>query len=121
MDYDATDPDTDTPTFSCNRMDLFIDFNTTTGKGNWTATANIYYIDFGVSDGYGSTSNYTMTLRELSIKNGLIAEVKLIMSETTLGLKSINMGNYLVYAFILIGILLIILLIRILNNCIYRG
>ena len=121
VDYDATDPDTDTPTFSCNRMDLFIDFNTTTGKGNWTATANIYYIDFGVSDGYGSTSNYTMTLRELSIKNGLIAEVKLIMSETTLGLKSINMGNYLVYAFILIGILLIILLIRILNNCIYRG
>ncbi|RLG23501.1 hypothetical protein DRN76_05270, partial [Methanosarcinales archaeon] len=31
VDYDATDPDGDTPVFSCNRTDLFTDFNATTG------------------------------------------------------------------------------------------
>jgi hypothetical protein len=62
VDYDATDADSDTPTFSCNRTDLFTDFSTTTGKGNWTAVAGTYYVDFGVSDGYGSTDNYTMTI-----------------------------------------------------------
>jgi hypothetical protein len=121
VDYDATDADSDTATFSCDRIDLFTDFDTTTGKGNWTATANIYYVDFGVSDGYGSTSNYTMTLTESSVKVTLLDELKLIMSEITSGLKSVSMGNYLVYAFILIGILFIILLIQLLNNCIYRG
>jgi hypothetical protein len=121
VDYDATDIDSDTATFSCDRTDLFTDFDTSTGTGNWTATANIYYVDFGVSDGYGSISNYTMTLTESSVEITLLDELKLIMSEMTSGLKSINMGDYLVYAFILIGILLIILLIQILNNCIYRG
>ena len=119
VDYDATDADSDTATFSCNRIDLFTDFDTSAGKGNWTATANIYYVDFGVSDGYGSISNYTMTLTELSFEITLLDELGLIMSEITSELKGINMGNYLVYAFILIGILLIIFLIRILNNCIY--
>ena len=62
VDYDATDPDGDTPIFSCNRTDLFTDFNTTTGQGNWTSVGGTYYVDFGVSDGYGSTDNYTMTI-----------------------------------------------------------
>jgi len=62
VDYNATDADSDTPTFSCNRVDLFTDFSTSTGKGNWTATAGTYYVDFGVSDGYGNTDNYTMTI-----------------------------------------------------------
>jgi parallel beta-helix repeat protein len=62
VDYDATDADSDTPTFSCNRTGLFTDFNTSTGQGNWTAVAGTYYVDFGVSDGYGSTDNYTMTI-----------------------------------------------------------
>ena len=62
VDYDATDPDGDTPTFSCNRTDLFADFSTSTGKGNWTSTEGTYYVDFGVSDAYGSTDNYTMTI-----------------------------------------------------------
>jgi hypothetical protein len=62
VDYDATDPDGDTPTFSCNRTDLFTDFSTSTGKGNWTAVSGTYYVDFGVSDGYGSTNNYTMAI-----------------------------------------------------------
>jgi hypothetical protein len=50
----------------------------------------------------------------------LINETKLIMSEITQGIKGINMGNYLVYAFIFIGILLIILGIQIITNNIYR-
>ena len=65
VDYDATDTDSDTPTFSCNRTDLFTDFITSAGTGNWTtgfADAGTYYVDFGVSDGYGSTDNYTMTI-----------------------------------------------------------
>jgi lysophospholipase L1-like esterase len=62
VDYDATDADSDTPAFSYNRTDLFTDFSTSTGKGNWTAAAGTYYVDFGVSDGWGSTSNYTMTI-----------------------------------------------------------
>jgi hypothetical protein len=121
VDYDATDIDSDTATFSCDRIDLFTDFDTSTGTGNWTATANIYYVDFGVSDGYGSISNYTMTLTESSVEITLLDETKLIMSEITAGLKGVNMSNYLVYAFILIGILLIILGIQIIINNIYRG
>jgi len=65
VDYDATDSDSDTPTFSCNRTDLFTDFSTSTGIGNWLTTitsSGVYSVDFGVSDGYGSTSNYTMTI-----------------------------------------------------------
>ena len=64
VDYDASDLDTtDTPTFSCNRTtDLFTDFDTVTGEGNWTAVAGTYYVDFGVSDGWGSIDNYTMTI-----------------------------------------------------------
>jgi lysophospholipase L1-like esterase len=62
VDYDATDADSDTPTFSCNRTDLFADFNTSTGRGNWTAASGTYVVDFGVSDGYDSTDNYTMTI-----------------------------------------------------------
>jgi len=70
VDYDATDPDSDTPTFSCNRIDLFTDFNTSTGIGNWTtdlSDTGIYYVDFGVSDGYGSSDNYTMEITVLDV------------------------------------------------------
>ena len=63
VDYDAADPDDDTPVFSCNRTDLFTDFNATTGQGNWTPPTNdTWYINFGVSDGWSSTDNYTMTI-----------------------------------------------------------
>jgi len=63
VDYDASDLDSDTPTFSCNRTDLFADFDTANGTGNWTTAANgTFKINFGVSDGWGSTNNYTMTV-----------------------------------------------------------
>ena len=65
IDYDSNDLDSDTPIYTCNRTDLFTDFNIASGEGNWTPTytqAGTYYIDMGVYDGYGSTDNYTMTI-----------------------------------------------------------
>lgn len=63
VDYDATDADSDTPTFSCSRTDLFTDFNTATGTGSWTPPSyGTTSVDFGVSDGHGSTDNYIMTI-----------------------------------------------------------
>ena len=62
VDYNSSDLDDDTTTFSCSRTDIFTDFSTSTGKGNWTAVAGTYYVDFGVADGYGSTDNYTMRI-----------------------------------------------------------
>lgn len=63
VDFDRSDADGDTPTFSCNRTDLFADFSTSTGTGSWlTDTNGTFYVDFGVADGYGSTDNYTMTI-----------------------------------------------------------
>lgn len=65
VDYDRTDADGDIPTFSTNRTDLFTGFNAATGQGTWVtgfSDAGTYYVDFGVSDGYGSISNYTMTI-----------------------------------------------------------
>ena len=50
-----------------------------------------------------------------------INETGLIMSEITSELRNIDMGNYLVYAFILIGILLIIFIIQIIVSSINRG
>ncbi|OEU72919.1 MAG: hypothetical protein BA864_15475 [Desulfuromonadales bacterium C00003093] len=64
VDYDASDPDGDTPTFSCNRTDLFSDFSTATGIGNWGFSGSTTHVNFGVADGYGSTSNFTMTITE---------------------------------------------------------
>ena len=65
---------------------------------------------------------YQILFVELSIEpSGLLVELKLIMSEITNEFKNINMGNYLVYAFILIGILLIIFIIQLLSKNVYRG
>jgi hypothetical protein len=65
IDADATDLDSDSLTYSCNRTDLFTDFNSTTGKGNWTPSSGdtgTYYVDFGVSDGYGGMDNETVKI-----------------------------------------------------------
>ncbi|MEA3295515.1 MAG: hypothetical protein U9P81_11240, partial [Euryarchaeota archaeon] len=63
VDYDFIDADNDPATFSCNRTDLFTDFNIDTGIGTWLTESNgTYFVDFGVSDGQGSTDNYTMTI-----------------------------------------------------------
>ena len=65
VDADATDADSDTQTYSCNRTDLFSDFNTSSGLGHWTPFYNqsgVYHVDFGVSDGNGGTDNETITI-----------------------------------------------------------
>jgi hypothetical protein len=65
IDADATDTDSDTLTYSCNHTDLFADFNSATGAGNWTpgyGDSGIYYIDFGASDGYGGIDNETVRI-----------------------------------------------------------
>ena len=92
VDYNADDVDSDTPTFSCNRTDLFTDFSTATGQGNWTTTytdSGVYYVDFGVSDGWGSTSNYTMTIMVGGTSPSVIHSV-LLDPEVVLPSGSIN-------------------------------
>ncbi|MCD4670331.1 MAG: hypothetical protein K8S14_07785, partial [Actinomycetia bacterium] len=74
VDYDFTDADSDTPTFSCNRTELFNDFNTDTGTGTWSTgftDPGTYSVDFGVSDGQGSTDNYTMTITVTGTDTGV--------------------------------------------------
>ncbi|WMW23121.1 PGF-pre-PGF domain-containing protein [Methanolobus mangrovi] len=65
FDINFTDVDGDTATFGCNRSSLFDDFNTSTGEGLWSANINdsgIYYVEFNVSDGYGSVDSQVMTI-----------------------------------------------------------
>ncbi len=50
-----------------------------------------------------------------------INETGLIISEITTGFSDINMSNYVKIAFILIGILLMVLIIRIIVDNISRG
>jgi len=65
IDADATDPDGDALIYSCNRTDLFDDFDSATGAGSWTTDyedAGTYYVNFGVSDGKGGIANETVTI-----------------------------------------------------------
>lgn len=71
VDLDASDIDNDDLRYSCNRTDLFADFNLSSGEGNWSTSsddAGVYYVGFGVSDGYGGTDNRTIkiTVKEVS-------------------------------------------------------
>jgi len=61
VNCNADDDDGDTPIFSCNRTDFT--FDTETGIGSWTPSeSEMYYVDFGVSDGYGDHDNATMEI-----------------------------------------------------------
>ncbi|MCL7413628.1 MAG: hypothetical protein M8353_08450 [ANME-2 cluster archaeon] len=65
IDADVIDADSDAPTFYCNRTDLFLDYDEAKGYGNFTpsyADGGIYFVDIGVSDGYGSISNTTISI-----------------------------------------------------------
>jgi PKD repeat protein len=64
VDYVEAIPHYETLTFGCNRTDLFTDFDTETGEGTWTTSIGddgTYYIDFNVTDSYGSTDSYVAT------------------------------------------------------------
>ncbi len=65
VDANFTDADFDSPIFNCNRTDLFTDFDTSTGTGNWTTNdgdAGTYHIEFNVSDGYASSVSHVMII-----------------------------------------------------------
>jgi len=65
IDVNATDPDGDSLTYSCNRTDLFTDFSVETGVGHWTADyvdASVYYVDFEVADSKGGSDNETVMI-----------------------------------------------------------
>jgi len=65
INIDGSDADSDTLTFSNSRTDLFTDFSSSTGQGNWTtnySSFGITYLDIGVTDGYGGQTNYTMQI-----------------------------------------------------------
>ena len=78
IDLNASDQDGDTLTYSCNRTaDLFTDFNSTTGTGNWTTDHNdygTYWVDFGVSDGKGGTANETIRIDVLDANRPPVLE-----------------------------------------------
>lgn len=60
-----SDLDEDTATFSCNRTDLFTDFNTSTGEGTWQTnytSSGTYSVEFTVSDGVESTATQVITI-----------------------------------------------------------
>jgi hypothetical protein len=50
-----------------------------------------------------------------------INETKLVMSEISGGLSGIDMGNYLVYTFVVFGILLMLLVLAIIKNALTWG
>ena len=62
VDMNHEDLDGDTATYCCSRMDLFTDFNTADGTGQYTNAMNgTHEVIFGVTDGYG-WSNQTITI-----------------------------------------------------------
>jgi parallel beta-helix repeat protein len=62
VDMNHEDLDGDTATYYCSRMDLFTDFNTADGTGQYTNAVNgTHEVIFGVTDGYG-WSNQTITI-----------------------------------------------------------
>jgi hypothetical protein len=70
IDLNASDPDGDSLIFSCNRTDLFTDYNSATGTGNWTtgySDSGTYWINFGVSDGNGGIDNETIRIEVINV------------------------------------------------------
>jgi outer membrane protein assembly factor BamB len=89
----ASDPDGDVLTYSCNRTDLFVDFNPATGTGNWITDYNdarIYWVDFGVSDCYGDTTNETIRIEVINVNRPPILD--------PIGDKIINENETLIIA-----------------------
>lgn len=88
IDAGYSDEDSDTPSFSCSRTDLFTDFNSADGTGSWTpAEAGTYSVDFSVADGYGSTDTQTV---DIVVGSAATAPVL-----TGIGNKEVNAGELL--------------------------
>ena len=107
VDVNATDPDNDVLTYSCNRTDLFSDFDSSTGVGHWATDyddASVYYVDFGVSDGKGGIDSETVeiTVNDVNSPPELepIAEVEITENETlTIDVNATDLdGDSLTYS-----------------------
>jgi PGF-pre-PGF domain-containing protein len=84
FNINSTDADGDTPVFGCNNSALFDTFNTSTGEGSWVtdlSDAGTYYVEFNVSDGYGSVDSHVMNITI----NDVIIPVADINANTTMG------------------------------------
>ncbi|WP_319506679.1 Ig-like domain-containing protein [uncultured Methanolobus sp.] len=65
VDANFTDLDGDVPVFDCDRPDLFEDFDSSNGIGNWKPKhkdAGTHYVEFSVSDGYNSSDSHVMVI-----------------------------------------------------------
>ena len=70
VDIDANDLDMDSLSYSCNRTDLFADFDSVTGQGTWdtiSGDAGVYSVEFGVSDGFGGSDSQTVQIIVLEV------------------------------------------------------
>ncbi|WP_094229282.1 PKD domain-containing protein, partial [Methanolobus psychrotolerans] len=84
FNINSTDADGDTPIFDCNNSALFDTFNTSTGEGSWItdlSDAGTYYVEFNVSDGYGSVDSQVMNITI----NDVIIPVADINADITMG------------------------------------
>ena len=87
IQINSTDADSDTLSYSINRSDLFTDFSTVTGSGNWSSnysSSGIYYIDAGVNDGNVSR-NYTFTITVNNVPLSIISTTPSSNPTITLG------------------------------------
>jgi len=91
LDLNASDPDVDPLTYSCNRTDLFTDFDPVTGTGNWITDyddSGVYWVDFGVSDSNSGTANETIRIEILNVNRqpvlGPVGDMTLNETETLL-------------------------------------
>jgi outer membrane protein assembly factor BamB len=107
IDVNATDPDGDPLYFSCNRTDLFTNFDPATGTGNWTpgyGDAGTYLVDFGVSDGEGGIDNETIEITVLDANRPPVLDQigNMAINENSLLEFTINAtdpdGNVLTYS-----------------------
>ena len=65
IDLESTDVDLDPPEYSCNRTDLFTDFDNVSGIGTWTPNstqAGVYNVIFTVQDGNGGSDFEVVTI-----------------------------------------------------------
>ena len=78
IDLNASDPNGDTLTYSCNRTtDLFTNFDSSTGTGSWITgygDSGTYWVNFGVSDGNGEIDNETIQITVLDVNEAPVLD-----------------------------------------------
>ena len=95
------DFESDALNFSCNRTDLFTDFSTALGEGNWTASSGVYAVKFGTSDGIGY-SNKTIIFSVMQFNQSVKTNYWQYISQMKSTAKypyqlNATLGNYVEY------------------------